>query len=348
MGTKLLTVLLGLALTVSCGRIGSNPPGIASGIRDASIKADATLPAKCGGCVVIASGQASPVDLAVDAAHIFWINSGTINWNEAGTQGTSNKDGAVVRALLDGGEITTLVANQPYPGYIGLDDTNVYWTVESEIRSIPKAGGTGSAIATGLTNGWGLAVGLHDIYWAGSIGNDATSGELAKVPKSGGTPIPLATGQARPYSQILSDTNIFWIDQGTSTGGKLNPDGAIMTLSGDAGSPVTLASAQTYPIGLVNDNTNLYWASPRGVMTVPKAGGAVSLLSPGNAFDLAIDDAWLYAVDYTGGTVSKIDKSSGARTLLASDQKNPHFIVADSTYIYWTNFGDGTVMKLAK
>jgi hypothetical protein len=41
-------------------------------------------------------------------------------------------------------------------------------------------------------------------------------------------------------------------------------------------------------------------------------------------------------------------RSCGAYITLASGQAAPYRIAIDATSVYWTNFEDGTVMKVAK
>jgi len=44
----------------------------------------------------------------------------------------------------------------------------------------------------------------------------------------------------------------------------------------------------------------------------------------------------------------KVAKDGGNPTAVASAQNNPRNIVADATYVYWTNFFGGNIMRVAK
>ena len=63
--------------------------------------------------VVIASGQAAPHGIAIDATHVYWANSG---------------DGTIHKAPIGGGTDTVLVSGQMKPENVVVDSKYVYWT----------------------------------------------------------------------------------------------------------------------------------------------------------------------------------------------------------------------------
>lgn len=67
-----------------------------------------------GGTVTtLASGQADPDAIAVDATSVYWIDQ---------------HDGTVMKVPLGGGTTTTLASGQNAPRCIAVDSKSVYWT----------------------------------------------------------------------------------------------------------------------------------------------------------------------------------------------------------------------------
>jgi hypothetical protein len=60
------------------------------------------------------------------------------------------------------------------------------------------------------------------------------------------------------------------------------------------------------------------------------------------AFTSSVDATSLYWTNYNDGTVMKMPTSGGTPTTLASSQNNPGFIAVDATSVYWTNFSGGS------
>ncbi len=80
---------------------------------------------------VIAPGQATPTDIAVDASDVYWIN-----------QGTDPNMGAVMKGPIAGGSLTVVASGQDTPRGLVLSPTYVYWLTgakgQGAVRRIPK------------------------------------------------------------------------------------------------------------------------------------------------------------------------------------------------------------------
>jgi hypothetical protein len=75
-----------------------------------------SVPIAGGAPTTLASGQAGPRAIAVDATAIYWINEG------------SKDDGAVMKLPLAGGKPVALATGRTQPTDIAVDGTAVYWT----------------------------------------------------------------------------------------------------------------------------------------------------------------------------------------------------------------------------
>jgi sugar lactone lactonase YvrE len=101
--------------------------------------------------VTIASGQASPGALAIDATSVYWINTG---------------DGTVKKAPLEGGPETTLVTDPSVPSALAVDGTNVYWIDSTSLMLVSVDGGAATIVTAAHGRPTALALDATHIYWA--------------------------------------------------------------------------------------------------------------------------------------------------------------------------------------
>jgi hypothetical protein len=155
--------------------------------------------------------------LALFGGNLFW----TTNNSGAGT-------GTVTFGSVNGGQTTTIAANEDNPNGISVDSTGVYW------ETYGVQGGVGGAPDEAI-----LAAGLD-----------------------GGSVVTLASGESHPYA-VWADPNdayVYWVDQGTP--GNVYTDGSVRRIRKDGtsgGVPTTLATDQQDPVGIVGDGTCIYW-----------------------------------------------------------------------------------------
>jgi hypothetical protein len=60
-----------------------------------------------------------------------------------------------------------------------------------------------------------------------------------------------------------------------------------------------------------------------------------------------VDATWVYWTNQGSGTVVKVPRGGGTLTTLVSGQSGASGIAVDSTSVFWTNEYSGTVMSLS-
>ena len=301
-----------------------------------------TDPKNCGGCghdcgggactgglcpiAVLASGQASPRGIVVDANRVYWATSPSIN-----------------SVPPSGGKVSTLVPTGA--SWLAIDATTLYWGG----LNVAKAGLDGSGVVTLASipdSINGIAVSANDVYWG-----DAFQGRVGRVPKAGGATSYVAPNEQQPDAFAVDATNVYWTNY---LGGQVR----MMPLAG--GNVVTLATGQDYAMGIAVDATSVYWVSNKNVMKVPIAGGAPVVLAPTiGSGPLTIDATYVYwgvgnSYGAGWGPVSKVTKNGGVATVLASPSALPDAVLwaagiaVDATSVYFTENVAGRVFKVAK
>jgi hypothetical protein len=141
------------------------------------------VPTAGGSPQVLVSNRAMPVAVAVDASGIYW-----------GEYSYQSLAGGIFRAGLDGSNVTQLATDDDVSGF-AIDDTNVYWSAQhlDVVRSVPKAGGSTTTLATGLDGPAGLVAQGGNVYWAEQPYVDASLGGEGEGGVSGGSPATSVT-----------------------------------------------------------------------------------------------------------------------------------------------------------
>jgi hypothetical protein len=220
---------------------------------------------------VVASGQSSPVAIAVDATSVYF--------------GEAITGGAIKKRPIAGGSLVTLASNQHAPYELALDATHARWFdyFGGTVAEVPLSGGTVTTLGVGPGDVAGVAVDASGVYWT------TTTGTVMKVPLSGGTPTPIVTWSGGYGGPIVSNgSSIFWISSDTTLR-KASTSGANATV---------FASGQLQPSALAFDSSSLYWTNYSNwtVMKLPLGGGApIELVqTSGGPRDIAIDATHVY------------------------------------------------------
>ncbi|HVH45697.1 MAG TPA: hypothetical protein VM925_25255 [Labilithrix sp.] len=285
--------------------------------------AAATVPTGVG-LVIMASGQASPYGITLDASNVYWTNCAS--------------DGSVMRMSKTGGKPVALVTSQANPRPVAVDATWLYWGNGTMIARQPLAGG---------------AIEYLDFNGASDFASDAdylytttnlTDG-ITRISKASGTPKVLAAGLVAPLGAItVHETTVYWTASADT--------GKVMSSPIGGGVLRTLATSESIPMGIATDGTNVYWVNHDGaVRTMPNAGGEIRTLASkqGGPLGLVLDGTVLYWTNFDSGSVMKLDvATAGPPKAIATGLDKPAKIVVDGTSVYWTELGGGRIMKAPK
>ena len=177
--------------------------------------------------VTLAKSLNTPADLAVDADHVYWSDTG---------------DSSIWRVQFDGTGREQLASGEDNPAFMAIDDANVYWVNQSlgAIRRVPKGGGDVTSFVTGMMP-LGVAADGTNVYWV-------SEGTFYSVPKAGGSPVKLGTPTAQTGPGLLTNLGrltaglVFadgvklWSPTGVVSGGAgpfvLGRDGGIIRAAG--------------------------------------------------------------------------------------------------------------------
>lgn len=150
---------------------------------------------------VIASGQARPYSIAMDATHVYWANE---------------ENGTLARVAREGGYVEVLARKQSWPAGTALDETHLYWIDRTAglVMRIPKGGGEPQRLAKTSVGSFSTALSGTHVYWT-SRDDD----RVLRVPKTGGVPEVVAQGQASPFDIVASGNDVFFSKNHVSWGG---------------------------------------------------------------------------------------------------------------------------------
>jgi sugar lactone lactonase YvrE len=180
---------------------------------------------------------------------------------------------------------------------------------------------------------------------ADSVALDATKvyfthfqldGAVMVVPKADGAAATIATGQGYPDSIAVDDGHVYWAPENSGA------DGAIRRARKDGTGLETLASGQGAPHGIALDQGAVYWANylaPGEVSKVSKDGGTSPMVLTNGGmglFDVAVDDEDVYFLNSYASTLSRVAKTGGAATLLATEKGPLGGFAIDATSVYLT------------
>jgi hypothetical protein len=166
-----------------------------------------------GPTVVLASGRANPIAIAVDSTYVYWADHGL-----SGTDGSVNRVPIATDPDAGTAQVTALATSEPLPWGLAIDATSVYWTnrVNSTgtVKRVSKQGGTVVTIAKNLGAPMGIAVDTSDVDAGGSPSSvywtNFDDDTVLKAPIAGGNTYTLASGQDSPSAIAVDQQNVYW------------------------------------------------------------------------------------------------------------------------------------------
>jgi hypothetical protein len=290
--------------------------------------------------VTLASDQAGPSALAIDAVSVYWTNT---------------FDGTAAKVPLGGGTPMTLGPAGPMPqvvsaGGIVVLDTQAYWSIGNlKLVELVIADNTLTTLVEDAGARSFLTGDATHVYWTDPVMGKVMSARRGTtgMPRTL-TPQPGQASLDNPQGIAVDATHIYWANQGDDTLMRMP-----FTKNGDdiqAGAVETLIEEEHAPFAIAVDVTSVYWTSLDGdVKKIPLAGGTVTTLASGQGepHGIAIDATYVYWTSMTDGKVMKVKIGGGDPVLVEDEQQAPVGIAVDATNIYWANQG-GTVVKIAK
>ncbi|MDE3083132.1 MAG: DUF5050 domain-containing protein [Acidobacteriota bacterium] len=211
------------------------------------------------GAHVLLSGVGSPISVAVDANHVYWTGGSTVM--ESNLDGTgvttlysSTADslygvavnatyiywadysaGTIMRADLNGDNVTTLVTGEFDPSSVAIDASHIYWvnwlTSGGTIKEADLNGGNATTLVTGQDLPFALAVDGSYVYWVNQGEINSGTGTLNRALLSNPSQITvLASNQWHPDGIAVAGGYVYWANSQAGTINRANLDGSNKTV----------------------------------------------------------------------------------------------------------------------
>lgn len=201
------------------------------------------------------------------------------------------------------------------------------------------------AIATGITEAWGVAIDQDRVYFTagGTQEGDYADGKVMVVDKMGGQVTTMASNQSRPMGIVVDATHVYWAVSGGTTANS----GSIWRAAKSGGAPEELASGQHDSSALALDDGYVYWLVSQSAATVydgqvrrvPKEGGIVETLATDqdSPIDIAVDATHVYWSEFLG-PVFRVAKSGGTPAIVANGNYRANGIALADDHVYFLSF----------
>jgi hypothetical protein len=185
-------------------------------------------------------GASTPTAVAVDAAHVYWINE---DFHSIG------------RANLDGTGVNQRFIAGVNAGSLAVDGAHIYWTDVLSLDRIGRANLDGTGVEQDFITGAhlpsGVAVDRAHVYWTNS---DTHAIGRANLDGTGVDQSFIDVGFGRrPVGLAVDAAHLFWADISAVTIGRANIDGT--------GVNPDFVQAGNLPFGVAVDSAHIYWTN---------------------------------------------------------------------------------------
>ena len=250
-----------------------------------------------GAFQTIASGRASPRNVAVGPPDAYWMEYYPNSGADAG--------GAIVAAPLDGSAPPREVVQVAPGGFQMLFDggTLYFQELNGGISSL-ATGATAATTVVPEVAALFLTSDRQNLYWT-----DCSLKSVDRAPKAGGDKQHLADGFC-PYGIATDGVDLYYADLYTKLDDGSYVEGPQLHRLPAAGGTDTVVSDTAQPVSnLGMDARNLYFAGQDGgLYRLPRSGGGSQQLATGAARDVVIDSACVYWTDSSANAVFTLPK----------------------------------------
>jgi hypothetical protein len=185
-------------------------------------------------------GASTPSAVAVDAAHVYWLN---------------DDDHSIGRANLDGTGVNQRFLTGTNAGTLAVDGAHIYWTDVVTGDRIGRANLDGTGVdqnfITGASLPSGVAADRAHVYWTNS--NTHAIGR-ANLDGTGVDQRFIDVGlNRRPVGLVVDAAHLYWVDIIADTIGRANIDGT--------GVNPDFVPTGPLPFGVAIDSAHIYWTN---------------------------------------------------------------------------------------